>query len=397
MDRRSYAAIVIGCGGIGSAALYWLARELGEQVLGIEQFRLGHVNGGSQDHSRIIRLSYHDPVYVDLARSAYDCWREVEEESGVKLVTITGGLDLQPSGIAGLKDIDHCSASLDEFGIEHETLEADEIRARWPQWEISDSIRGIYQQDSGLVDAAKANATHIALARARGATVIDATPVLRVRVDGQGVEVVTAAGAFRADRVVVAAGAWTNRLLEPLGVSWPLTVTQEQVSYFATPHLREFAPDRFPIWIWRDDDEFYGFPIYGEVATKAGQDAAGDEVSAETRSFEPNPRSHQNLLDFLGRHLPRSLGPELYTKTCLYTMPPDRDFVLGPLPGYGQVIMAVGAGHGFKFASVFGDILSEFAIAGATEHRIDAFRPDRPALTDPAFVPHFRNAYTAVK
>lgn len=397
MDRRSYAAIVVGCGGIGSAALYWLSRELGPNVLGIEQFRLGHVNGGSQDHSRIIRLSYHDPAYVDLARSAYDCWREIEEESGVQLVTITGGLDLQPAGLAGIKDIDNCSASLNEFGIEHETLDAAEIRARWPQWEIPDSILGIYQREGGLVDAAKANATHIALARARGATVIDDAPVQRIAVDGEGVEVVTTAGTFRADRVVVAAGAWTNKLIEPLGVSWPLTVTQEQVTYFATPHLREFAPERFPVWIWRADEEFYGFPVYGEVATKAGQDAGGDEVTADSRSFEPNPRTHRNLVEFLERYLPRSLGPELYTKTCLYTMPPDRDFVLGPLPGYEQVIMAVGAGHGFKFASVFGDILSEFAIAGSTEHRIDAFRPDRPALTDPSFVPHFRNEYAVVE
>ncbi len=397
MDRRSYATIVVGCGGIGSAALYWLSRELGDNVLGIEQFRLGHVNGGSQDHSRIIRLSYHDPAYVDLATSAYECWREVEEESGVQLLTITGGLDLQESGIVGIKDIDHCSASLTELGIEHETLEAAEIRKRWPQWEIPDSIRGIYQRDGGLVDAAKANATHLALARARGAAIIDDAPVRSIQRDGDGVEVVTAAGTFRADRVVVAAGAWTNRLLEPLGVSWPLTVTQEQVTYFATPYLREFAPDRFPIWIWRDAQEFYGFPVYGEVATKAGQDAAGDVVTAETRSFEPNPRTHKNLCEFLERYLPRSLGPELYTKTCLYTMPPDRDFVLGPLPGYEQVIMAVGAGHGFKFASVFGDILSEFAIAGATEHKINAFRPDRAALTDPAFVPHFRNEYAVVQ
>ena len=397
MDRKSYAVIVVGLGGIGSAALYWLSRELRENVLGIEQFGLGHVNGGSQDHSRIIRLSYHDPVYVDLAASAYERWREVEDESGIQLLTITGGLDLQPSGIAGIKDIDHCSASLVEFGIEHETLDASEIRQRWPQWQIPDSIRGIYQRDGGLVDAARANATHIALARARGATIIDEAPVRSIQRDGSGVTVETASGTFRADRVVVAAGAWTNRLTGPLGATWPLTVTQEQVTYFATPHLREFAPDRFPIWIWRADEEFYGFPVYGEVATKAGQDASGDVVTAETRTFDPNPRTHRSLLDFLGRYLPRSLGPELYTKTCLYTMPPDRDFVIGPLPGHEEVIVAVGAGHGFKFASIFGDILSEFAIAGATEHGIDAFRPDRPALTDPDFVPHFRNEYVAVR
>ncbi len=397
MKRKSYAAIVIGCGGIGSAALYWLSRELGGDVLGIEQFGLGHANGGSQDYSRIIRLSYHNPVYVDLAASAYERWREIEAESGLQILTITGGLDVQEGSTVGLKDVDHCSASLAIQGIGHEVLDGAEIRKRWPQWEVPDSARALYQSQGGIVDAARANATHIALARARGATVVENAPVRAVTRDGSGVAVATDAGTFRAGRVVVAAGAWTKQILEPLGVRWNLTVTQEQITYFATPHLREFAPDRFPVWIWRGKDEYYGFPVYGEVATKAGQDAGGDEVTASTRTFEPNPRTHQNVRAYLERYLPRSLGPELYTKTCLYTMPPDRDFILGPLPEQENVIVAVGAGHGFKFASVFGDILSEFAIAGATEHNVDAFRPDRPALTDPTFKSQIRNEHVFVQ
>ena len=145
--------------------------SLDANVLGIEQFGLGHVNGGSQDHSRIIRLSYHDPVYVDLAtRRLTSAGVRSRRSRAFKLLTITGGLDLQESGITGIKDIDHCSDSLGEHGIEHETLDAPEIRARWPQWVVPDSIRGIYQRDGGLVDAGRANATHIALARARGAT-----------------------------------------------------------------------------------------------------------------------------------------------------------------------------------------------------------------------------------
>jgi sarcosine oxidase len=191
--------------------------------------------------------------------------------------------------------------------------------------------------------------------------------------------------------VVVASGAWSNALLRGVGVELPLTVTQEQVTYFQTPYLREFAPERFPIWIWHGGarDCFYGFPVYGEVATKAGQDVGGDVVTAETRTFEPNPRAAADLRRFMERYIPRSLGPELYTKTCLYTLTPDRDFVIDRLPEHPQIALAIGAGHAFKFAGLIGRILSQLALDGAADYPIEAFRLDRPALTDPQFPPSF--------
>jgi sarcosine oxidase len=170
-----------------------------------------------------------------------------------------------------------------------------------------------------------------------------------------------------------------------------LTVTQEQVTYFATPHLRQFAPDRFPIWIWRAPEEFYGFPIYGEVATKAGQDVGGEVVTAETRTFDANVATKARLVRFLETYIPDFLGPELYTKTCLYTMPPDRHFVIDSVPAHPRVTVAVDAGHAFKFATLLGRILSQVALDGQTEYPIDAFGAERPALTDPTFQPVFRN------
>ena len=389
--RRTYDVIVVGCGGIGSAAAYWLAKRAGADVLAIEQFRLGHDRGASQDHSRIIRLSYHDPLYISLATSAYGLWSEVEAESGVQVLVKTGGLDLEMLGTTGIKDLSHCAASMATAGIPYEELGADEIMARWPQFTLPDDARGLYQADSGLIDAAKANAVHVALARRHGATVVDQLPVRALRPVGDTVEVVTDEGVFGARHVVVAADAWTNDLLAGLGLSWPLTVTQEQVTYFATPYLREFAPDRFPIWIWRARDEFYGFPVYGEVATKAGQDVAGEEVTAESRTFEPSARTRERLVRFLEAHIPRFLGPELYTKTCLYTMPPDRHFVIDAAPGYPQITVAVGAGHAYKYATLFGRILSQFALDGRTEYPIESFTANRPAITDPTFRPIFRN------
>jgi sarcosine oxidase len=389
--RRTYEVIVVGCGGIGSAAAYWLARRAGRDVLAIEQFSLGHERGSSQDHSKIIRRSYHDPNYTALAGPNYELWAEVTEESGLQLIVKSGGLDLELLGTTGPKDLTHCAASMAEQGVPFEELSAQDIMARWPQFTLPDDARGLYQTDSGLIDAKKANGAHIALALLHGATILDNLPVRDLRPNGDAVEVVTDDGVFVAGHVVIAAGAWTNNLLGHVGVRWPLTVTQEQVTYFATPHIREFSPDRFPIWIWRAPEEFYGFPVYGEVATKAGQDAGGEEVTAETRTFDPDVRARERLTRFLESYIPRFLGPELFTKTCLYTMPPDRHFVIDHVPGQANITVAADAGHAFKFATLIGRIMSQLALDGRTEYPIAPFRADRPALTDPMFRPVFRN------
>jgi sarcosine oxidase len=377
---------VIGCGGIGSAACYWLSRELGAGVLGLEQFALGHGRGESDDHSRIVRLAYHAPAYTALTRHTFTAWAEAEEESGVRLVTRTGGLDLELVNGAP-RYINHYADAMDSAAIPYERLSATAVRARWPQFALPDAVQALFQPDAGLVDARRANAVHAALARARGATLLAETPVRGITPLPDAVEVHTDTATFRAARLLITAGPWSNQLLGHLGLTLPLTVTQEQVTYFQTPQLRAFAPDRFPIWIWHGDarDCFYGFPVYGEIATKAGQDVGGEVVSADTRSFERNPRADAELRRFLERYIPGFLGPELYTKSCLYTLTPDRDFVIDTLPGLPQVAVAIGAAHAFKFAGLIGRILGQLAVQGRSDYPIDAFRLNRPALTDPAY------------
>jgi sarcosine oxidase len=388
--KRAYEYVVIGCGGIGSAAAYWLSREAGEEVLALEQFHLGHDKGGSDDHSRIIRLSYHAPEYTALTPHNYEAWSEVERESGARLVIMSGGLDLEPVQDEP-KYINLYAGAMRAAGIPHQELSAREVMERFPQFRLDGGVRAIYQADAGIVDAGRANATHVGLARARGATVLDNSPVRSVRSTGDGVEVATDGGTFSARRLVVAAGAWTNRVLGHVGVEIPITCTQEQVTYFRAPDLEEFSPERFPVWIWHGgpDSSFYGVPVHGEPATKAGQDVGGDVVTVDTRTFEPNERVRENLRGFLERYIPSSVGPELYTKTCLYDMPPDRELVLGTLPEHPHISVFNGAGHGFKFASLAGKILSELAMYGETRYPIEAFRVDRPALTDPAYEPVF--------
>jgi sarcosine oxidase len=388
--KRNYEYIVVGCGGIGRAATYWLSRQAGDDALALEQFHLGHDRGSSEDHSRIIRLSYHAPEYTTLTPHTYETWSEIEDDSGTQLVFKSGGLDLEPVQDEP-KYVNQYAGAMRAAGIPHEELSAHEVMERFPQFRLDDGVRAVYQADAGLVDAAKANATHVALARSRGATIHDNTPVRSIRVVGDGVEVATDDGTFSGRRLIVAAGAWTSKVLRQVGVELPITCTQEQVTYFRTPDLEQFSPERFPVWIWHGGPEssFYGVPVYGEPATKAGQDVGGDVVTVDTRTFEPNEIVLMNLRGFLERYIPDSLGPELYTKTCLYDMPPDREFVLGVLPEHPQISVFNGAGHGFKFASLVGKILGELAVYGRTEYQIEAFRVDRPALTDPTYEPAF--------
>lgn len=376
--KRDYEYIVLGLGGFGSAAAYWLARRAGTEVLGLEQFELGHVRGESQDHSRIIRLSYHATHYVELAKHAFAAWSEVEREAGEQLVLRTGGLDLGPRVSA--IPLGSYSDSMDAAGVGYERLDAGEIMRRWPQWRLTDDIHGLFQEQSGIAMAAKGNAAHVRMAREHGATLLERMPAEEIRQVGGEVEVVAGGNRYRGRRLVITAGAWSNQALEPFDVRLPLRVTKEQVTYLATPRLAEFQPDRFPIWIWMDDPCFYGFPAFGEPGPKVGQDAGGQEVTADTRTFEVDQPARERVLRFLERYLPSALGPILYTKTCLYTLTPDRDFVIDTVPGRPEISVAIGGGHGFKFASVIGRILSELALDGRTPHDLSPFRIDRPIL-----------------
>jgi sarcosine oxidase len=376
--KHDFEYIVLGLGGFGSAAAYWLARRAGAEVLGLEQFELGHVRGESQDHSRIIRLSYHTPGYVELARHAYRAWAEVEREAGEQLVLRTGGLDLGPRESA--IPLASYSDSMDAAGVPYERLDAGEIMRRWPQWRLGDEIHGLYQAEGGIAMAAKGNLAHQRMARAHGATLLDRTPVDGIRPLQGEIEVLAGGRAYRCRRLVIAAGAWSNRALAPFGLHLPLRVTQEQVTYFAAPRADDFRPDRFPVWIWMDDPCFYGFPAFGEPGPKVGQDAGGEETTATTRTFDRDEAAFARTTRFLERYLPGALGPVLYTRTCLYTLTPDRDFVLDVLPERSDVTVAIGAGHGFKFASVVGRILAELAADGRSAHDLEPFSVDRAIL-----------------
>ena len=380
-DRRDWDLIVIGLGALGSGAAYWASTRPGARVLGLERFEFGHANGASADHSRIIRLSYHRPDYVRLAKRAYESWSVVEAEADERIVTVTGGLDLWPADPA-IPMVDY-TESLAAEGVPFELFGADEVMRRWPQWHLTDDVTAMWQAQGGLADPFKGNAAHRRLADARGATLLDRTPVTAIRETGASSRSTPAASTHRAGKVVITADAWTNELLAPFGRRLPLTVTKEQVTYFAAPDPAAFAPDRFPVWIWMDEPSFYGFPTYGEAGPKAAQDCGGQPTTPETRTFDRDEAAYARVRGFMETHLPDAVGPDILTRTCLYTLTPDRDFVVDRVPEAPGVTVVLGAAHGFKYASVLGRIAAELSLDGETPSaaELDAFQ-DRPA--DPA-------------
>ena len=383
-----YDAVVVGLGALGSAAAMHLARG-GLRVLGLERFELGHKRGASHDTSRILRHSYHTPGYVRLTQEAYADWADLERWSGEQLVTVVGGLDLFPADPA--IPMDDYTASLDEVGIVHELLDVAEIGRRWPQFSLPAGTIGLYQDRGAIVPAGRGTALMQKLAAAAGAELRGSTRVLSV-VDGpSGVTVSTDSETFVADRVVVCADAWTNEVLAGLDVHVPLETTLEQATYFAPERPGSFAPHHLPLWIWMDDPSYYGFPCYGEPTVKAAQDCGGpviDTSDPESRTSEPDPAMLERLASFMASVLPES-GQPVRSIRCQYTLTPDRDFVLAPVPGHESVVVGLGAAHGFKFAPTFGRLLAELATAGTTTTDLTPYRLDRPALTDPAYQAHW--------
>ena len=369
---------IVGLGSMGSATA-WAATRQGMSVIGFEQFELGHERGASHDTSRILRHSYHTPHYVGLTFHAYDAWERLEADSGVTLVTRTGGIDFFPPGAA--IDMATYTASMDAHAIPYEILDVAEVQTRWPVFTPPAGTISLYQERSSIVPAALGTATMQRLARERGAQLHDRTRVEAILPGADSVTIVTSAGTYTADRVVVTADAWTAALIRPLGWEIPLTVTEEQITYVDLDNPAAYSD--IPLWIWMDDPSFYGFPCYGEPTMKAAEDCGGPAVTGDNRSGEIDSAMRDRLMGFLRANF-AGIGEPVRSKRCLYTLTADRDFVLSPVPGHERVIVGLGAAHGFKFAPAFGEMLTALVLGGDVD---PVFTLDRPGITDPDYAP----------
>ncbi|MCH8295949.1 N-methyl-L-tryptophan oxidase [Candidatus Poribacteria bacterium] len=373
MSKEMYDAIVIGAGGMGSATAYHLAKS-GAKTLLLEQFHRGHTFGSSHGDTRIIRLVYEKQFYTELMKSAYAEWRALESVSGKALMFVTGSVLITPDGHEYSTSI---RASLEAAGIESEWWSPKQLASRFPQFRIDKNQSVLWQKDTGFLHASECVLTHLQLAEGHGAEVREQTAVTGIDWERDVPEVITEGGRLRAKKIVVTAGAWAKQLLSKLNL--PLTVTRQQIVYYRPTDASLFQPDRFPIFIdvtW--DEFFYGFPVFGREGVKVARHGKGQVVSPNTCNRTPDAEYIDHLRAFLKERIPDAAGEALYAQVCLYTETPDEDFIIDAHPDCPDVLIATGfSGHGFKFCSLVGRILSEMVREGQTRFDINPFRLDR--------------------
>ena len=378
---RHFDAIVIGAGAMGSAASYYLSKR-GQRVLLLEQFDLDHRKGSSYGYSRIIRYCYDRSEYVELAIDNYPLWFAVQEELGEELYVKTGGFDFGPADDGRLQDT---LAAIKANNIEYEMLSVEEAQYRFPQFQLNDDFQVLYQADGGFIKASKAVLGHITLAKARGAAVKDRTPVDRIEIKPDSVEVATGGGSYSAGKLIVTAGAWAKSLLAQTGIDLALTPLRCQLNFLMPDDITAYDAENCPVWRAHVRDLFsspvyiYGLPSYDNTGFKiAWHGGQALNHPAET-DYNPDEDNIRSLREFMRAHIPGVAdAPLCDSRICLYTNTPDEHFIIDKHPQHDHIVIGAGfSGHGFKFSTLIGKMLTDIALDGATPHNDRLFKISR--------------------
>ena len=365
-NGSGFDVIVVGVGAMGSSACHHLARR-GAEVLGLEQFDIPHALGSSHGYSRMIRMAYYEhPDYVPLLRRAYELWRELERSSGQVLFHEVGGVYMgPPTGhvVAGATE------AARRHGLAHEALSHDELRRRFPQFKLPADFTGVWEPRAGFLLPEKVVAAQAELALRAGADLRGREEVLDWSADASGVTVRTNKGEYRGDKLLFCGGPWTGKIVRDLGVE--LLVTRQVLGWVwpRTPGLFELG--RFPVWGIEaaDGSLSYGFPMTADnPGLKVARHGRGRATDPDRVQRNATAADEAEVLEILNRNLPDGVGPLLSLRICLYTMSPDEHFIIDRHPRHPRVTVACGfSGHGFKFASVVGEVLADLALQGTTE------------------------------
>ena len=361
---------------MGSATCYELARR-GQRVLGLERFDIGHSMGSSHGETRMLRLGYFEgQSYVPMVLRAHQLWRDIGKKIDDELLTITGTLDvIEP----GLDIVVRGEAACKAYDLPYEVLDAKRIMSRYPAFRLPPKYRGLFQPDGGYVKSEKAILTYTALAIDAGAEIHPREQVLSFEpTPTGGVKVRTNARTYEAGRLVLSPGPWINKFVPALKA-----VTQPYRQVFGW--FRPLQPDlfkrgNFPSFTLKiPEGHYYGFPLYGHPGLKVGGPHHGREAcDPETLIRENRPSDEQGMRDCLATYLPAAMGTALQIKVCIYTMTPDEDFIIDFMPGAPQIVVASPcSGHGFKFASVMGEILADLAMDRPSPFDLSPFRMSR--------------------
>jgi sarcosine oxidase len=353
---------VIGCGAMGSSVSYNLSKR-GLKVLTLEQFGLNHGLGSSHGKTRIIRLAYYeDPRYVPLLRRAFEAWREVEAESGRSLLRMTGGLMIGRHD-GGLVSGVLRSARVHQ--IPHRLMSASEVKAKFKAFSLGDSLSAVYEESAGILFPEECVRAFAELAGQSGADLRFSEPVTNWELARDKVEIETTKGSYYADRIVLCTGAWMGRLL---GGLVPLEIERQVLFWFSSEGQRIFAAGHMPVFILEEsrDALFYGVPDVGHgvkiARTHGGRAVEPDGVGREVSAEDLRP-----VEAFMERRVPKLNRKPLDSATCLYTNTPDLNFAVGLHPQDSRVVVVSAcSGHGFKFASVLGEVVTDLAVEGRT-------------------------------
>ena len=367
MDR--YDVVVVGVGGMGSAALYHLARR-GKRVLGLERFDVPNIMGSSHGVTRIIRLAYFEHSdYVPLLRRAYELWRELEVDAGEKLLHVTGIVE------AGERIYEGAVRSCADHGLPYEGIDGGELGRRYPAFRLPPELPVFLQQDGGFLLPERCIVAHVNGALARGAVVRARERVLEWAETENGVRIRTERGIVDADRLVLTAGAWSQTVARlPPGLAGAL---RQAVAWLQPLRPELFTPERLPVFnVGLDGEHFYGFPVFGVPGFKVGRfDHFGAGGDPDAISREPTLEDEEPLRAFAQRYFPDGAGPTLALATCLFEPSPDEHFLVDRHPDAASAVLGAGfSGHGFKFCSVVGEILADLVLDGGTRHDIGFLR-----------------------
>lgn len=381
-------AVVVGLGAMGSAAAAHLSRR-GARVLGLDAYEAGHRRGSSHGSTRIIRKAYfEDPAYVPLLERAYELWAALAPASGVpedSLLRLTGGLML---GRPAAPVVAGALASAEQHGLPYELLPPAEIRRRFPGFVPEPDMVGLWEPQAGVLFPERCVEAHLRAAARSGADLRHHCPVRGWRPAGGHVVVETAEGDVEAGAVVVTAGPWAPGLLRDLGL--PLQATRQVVAWFGPASPAQavlLTPPSCPIFICDlGGTNVYGIPdLGGGSGLKAAIHERGEPCTPDSCRREVGDAELARLRDLLTRFLPAGGGRVLTAETCLYTMTPDGHFVIDRPAAHPGLVYAAGmSGHGFKFASVIGEILADLALRGETAHPIAFLSPRRFEAASPA-------------
>lgn len=362
---QTFDAIVLGCGGMGSAALFELARR-GRRVLGLEQFVAVHDRGSSHGQTRVIRTAYYEhPDYVPILNRAWERWYDLEQLSGRRLLTECGCLSIGPADgelVRGVK------ASASRHGLQIDNRDPGPFR-------VPPGYESVYETKAGYLMVEDCVQAHLDFAKGFGATLRENETALEWHAERNGVIVRTNRDTYRAEKLVVTAGAWATKLLADIGV--PLTVMRQVMLWFRPETPAQFRRDRFPVFLFETDrGAFYGMPMIDGLGVKIARHYGAPELASPADvDWITSDADERPVREFLAEFVDACVHECAARQVCQYTLTPDRHFVIDCHPANANVVLAAGfSGHGFKFASAVGEILADLAESGTTRHPIQLFR-----------------------